>query len=556
MAYRPRSPRQMFWSLMGLALAALTARPVTAAPLLSGLGGPAGFGTSELAPNDDGFSSAIDISPAFPGGLRFFGMTFNRVVVNTNGNLTFGTTGVSTFTPRPFPIASQRMIAPFWADVDTRGDGRPARNGVYWDLRPGQMTVTWHNVGYFSIRDDKSNDFQLILRGTPECGMGDFDVEFRYNRCEWTTGGASGGVDGLGGTPAQAGFDAGDMAHYYALPGSFTMAVLDLCRTSNVGEPGVWRFQIRGGELPCMGSGAPCDTGLLGVCAQGSIQCRSGVPTCVAEIQPGAERCDGLDNDCDGMIDEGEDLCGAGSICDRAVCVPICVEGGCFEGQTCTSRGTCVETSCRDITCAEGQRCEGGRCLEACEGISCPSPTVCRAGRCVDACADVTCDPGNVCDEGRCVLHCNCRACGPGQVCGRDGRCSSVACATVTCEDGLICDRGRCIDPCDNARCPRGQVCIDRVCTTPPSDGGTELPPVDAGDDYDAGDDDAGVADVVTDAGTDANMDAGTDSGSGWMQGNKGCACRAGVTGQADFGALLSIGAAVGLIAARRRRRR
>ena len=117
-----------------------------AADLVSDLGGPAGFGTEFLADNDDSSSAAIPISAAFPGGLRYFGDTYNTIFVNNNGNITFRA-AVGQFTPTRFPIAEQPMIAPFWADVDTRGGGRPGHNGVWWDVRPGQVTVTWHNVG-------------------------------------------------------------------------------------------------------------------------------------------------------------------------------------------------------------------------------------------------------------------------------------------------------------------------------------------------------------------------------------------------------------------------
>ena len=61
---------------------------------------------------------------------------------------------------------------------------------------------------------------------------------------QWTTGEASGGTDGLGGTPAQVGFNAGDGVNYAAVPASRTADIINIASTSNVGVPGVWIFQI------------------------------------------------------------------------------------------------------------------------------------------------------------------------------------------------------------------------------------------------------------------------------------------------------------------------
>ena len=83
-----------------------------AVPLLNSFGGPNGYGTDHLPPNDDGSSSSIDITSAFPGGLNFFGTVQTQAFVNTNGNITFNR-GVPTYTPNAFPVASQPMIAPY-----------------------------------------------------------------------------------------------------------------------------------------------------------------------------------------------------------------------------------------------------------------------------------------------------------------------------------------------------------------------------------------------------------------------------------------------------------
>ena len=339
-----------------------------AAPLRSDLGGPAGFGTNNFPGNDD-FSwpgatpSAIDISSAFPSGLRFFGTTYHSLYLNNNGNITFGGP-LGEYTPMPFPIASQPMIAPFWADVDTRGGGVPNRNAVYWTTQSGLFVATWHNVGYFSSHDDLSNDFQLILTAAGP-GPGDFDVEFRYNQCQWTTGDASSGHGGFGGTPAQAGFDAGNLHDFVALPGSFTMSILNLCTTSNVGVTGVWRFRIRNGEVDCPGFGTPCTTGMLGVCGEGTNVCASPTMTvCQQQTMASDEQCNSLDDDCDGTTDESQPdlMCGIGAC---AVTQASCVSGmsqTCVPGQPHPETCNLVDDDCNgetddnipDVSCGLG----------------------------------------------------------------------------------------------------------------------------------------------------------------------------------------------------------
>ena len=234
-------------SVVASLLLAATAAPSAASAqgeLMTNLGGPAGFGEGVLRENDDGSSEEINIRGAFPNGLQYFGQRFESLYVNNNGTITFGG-ATGTFTPQRFPVQGNRMIAPFWADVDTRGGGRPARNGVYWDITPGQMVITWYNVGYFSSHNNLENTFQIVILSNELLDQDDlWKVQFRYNRCQWVTGDASGGQGGFGGTPAQAGFDAGDGATFEILPGSGTRGVLQLCNTSNVGVNGIWEFDI------------------------------------------------------------------------------------------------------------------------------------------------------------------------------------------------------------------------------------------------------------------------------------------------------------------------
>ena len=264
-----------FFALPRLRLVALSAAALlTLSPsaqaidLLSGLGGTSGFGDLAMTPNDDDSSSLLNL----PFNINFFGSSYSQFYVNNNGNITFQT-ALGNFTPDPFPVANQPMIAPWWADVDTRIPGTgggtaseaaamitPAAasvagvgNSVYVGAPNDQtVVVTWDRVGYFPAQTDKTNSFQLVLRNRADTGAGNFDIDFRYQQLQWTTGDASGGTGGLGGTPAQAGYDDGKGTNFYTLPGSRTAEVLNLANTSNVNEgtPGLWTFAVRNGNTP------------------------------------------------------------------------------------------------------------------------------------------------------------------------------------------------------------------------------------------------------------------------------------------------------------------
>ena len=61
---------------------------------------------------------------------------------------------------------------------------------------------------------------------------------------QWTTGDASDGEDGFGGTAALVGYNAGDGIISFSVPGSYTHDILNMPSTSNVRTPGMWVFRL------------------------------------------------------------------------------------------------------------------------------------------------------------------------------------------------------------------------------------------------------------------------------------------------------------------------
>jgi hypothetical protein len=164
---------------------------------------------------DDGSTGLITL----PFQFCFYGTNETGFYLNNNGNVSFFGP-YSTFTSSGFPIASHPMLAPFWADVDTRlGFG-----SVWMKMTSTAVIVIWNQVGYYANHGDKRNKFELIFTNgsDPLLATGN-NVAFSYSTMQWTAGDGSLGSGGFGGVPATVGFNKGDGVNY-AVVGRFDHA--------------------------------------------------------------------------------------------------------------------------------------------------------------------------------------------------------------------------------------------------------------------------------------------------------------------------------------------
>jgi hypothetical protein len=202
-----------------------------------------------LPPSDNGSSGPVPIGFT----VDLYGTLHSNLFVNTNGSVTFGAPLASN-TPFNLTATSWKIIAPFFADVDTRAGGVVTYGRGTVDGHAA-FEVNWSNVGYGSQHADKTNAFQLFLVNRSDTGMsGNFDIQFRYTSLKWDSGDAGGGTGGVGGTAARVGFSAGTgvPGTYFEMPGSgLSGAFLDgapisLARRSlDSATAGTYVFQVR-----------------------------------------------------------------------------------------------------------------------------------------------------------------------------------------------------------------------------------------------------------------------------------------------------------------------
>jgi MYXO-CTERM domain-containing protein len=226
-----------------------------------------------------------------------------------------------------------------------------------------------------------------------------------------------------------------------------SMAGVEVCNGLDDDCDGV----VDNGNFPTVGTDCVC-SGLdpakvgVGVCKGGKLVCRgTNGIICEGCIGPSAEICDGKDNDCDGMSDM-DAKCPSGFGCREGACTIVCKPG--------------------EFPCPSGYKCMDTFCIpQRCAQVTCPSGQYCEeaTGLCVDRCAGVVCNAPSICIQGLC-RNCETLGCDPGQVCYK-GACQTNKCSTVSCPASQACADGKCVDLCVPGKCAAGQSCYQGQCS-------------------------------------------------------------------------------------------
>jgi hypothetical protein len=150
------------------------------------------------------------------------------------------------------------------------------------------------------------------------------------------------------------------------------------------------------------GTGAACSTGFPGVCAEGTVDCQNAVVDCYPITPIGDELCDNLDNDCDSQIDEGDPE--GGGPCTTGL--PGVCSGGvehCVSGALqCVPNNLGQQEACNGLD----DDCDGvvdDNPGELCADLNACTPQTCSAGSCVPA-PITTC---SLTDDGCCPENCS-----------------------------------------------------------------------------------------------------------------------------------------------------
>ena len=288
--------------------------------------------------------------------------------------------------------------------------------------------------------------------------------------------------------------------------------------TNNPGDQNV--YHCTGFSQACTGpTDMSCPGGVAcippipqNICHPGNEACSGGnFGACNGEQQPQTEICNGLDDDCDNIIDEdtGGGACSTSCGVGNVVCAtpPNCGGAGQPACGTlyCNAQPSTTDNTCNNIdddcdgkidedwqcggangsipnvpcTCGTGTSCEQNQCVNGVVTCVQTQPIVAEQCNCKDDDCDGNVDEGTLCGGGASCVNCQCAfpcaggefPCPSGKKCSAgfcvDDPCFGVTCGpdamgnAQTCVENTTTHTGVCVDTCDPSvtTCPSGLRC-------------------------------------------------------------------------------------------------
>lgn len=217
---------------------------------------------------DDGWVTASPLT--LPFQFCFYGVSYNQVWMNNNGNISFGS-GISSFSSTAFPSVGNKMIAAFWADFYLTNGGT-----MHATITPTAAIFNWVSMGYYNNQSDKVNTCQIVITNGTDPLVIEGNTAIHFADMQWTTGSASAGVGGFQGIPATVGANAGNGIDFIQI-GRFDHAGTDYDGPNGNNDGVSWLdnksfyfdFCSTGNIAPIALQTAYCDT--IKICNSGTL---------------------------------------------------------------------------------------------------------------------------------------------------------------------------------------------------------------------------------------------------------------------------------------------